>query len=104
MLLQPFVENAIRHGLLPKKGKGTLKIQILKEQDQWLLIQITDDGIGMEQAGQRVKNSPFRFVSRGRELTLKRIQLMNETGYHIKLETISSEEGTTVNLKFFHKK
>jgi len=99
MLLQPFVENAIRHGLLPQKGKGTLNIHISPAPGNGISVEITDDGIGMEKAGSAIRNSPFRFVSRGRELTLQRIRLMNETGYHIDLNTYSSDQGTKITLQ-----
>ena len=46
--LQPLVENAIVHGLEPKKGKGHLIIQIIEGDDQMLEICIIDDGIGFE--------------------------------------------------------
>jgi len=41
----------------------------------------------------------MRYVSRGRELTLNRIKLMNETGYHISVDTQSSDTGTTVTIQ-----
>ena len=46
--IQPLVENAIVHGLEPKKGKGHLIIQIIEGDDQMLEICIIDDGIGFE--------------------------------------------------------
>jgi hypothetical protein len=98
MLLQPFVENAIRHGLLPKKGSGILKVSVSYSENRSLIVEIADDGIGTEKAGNIIKDSPFRFVSLGRELTLNRIRLMNETGYHIKVKTSSSDKGTIVTL------
>jgi ligand-binding sensor domain-containing protein len=99
MLIQPFVENAIRHGLLPKKGPGILKVTVCLSESRSLVVEIADNGIGIEKAGTIIKDSPFRYVSRGRELTLNRIRLMNETGYHIKINTSSSDEGTTVTLE-----
>ncbi|MFR7953186.1 MAG: sensor histidine kinase [Ruminococcus sp.] len=42
------MENAIVHGLEPKKGKGHLIIQIIEGDDQMLEICIIDDGIGFE--------------------------------------------------------
>ncbi|MCB9799260.1 MAG: histidine kinase [Candidatus Omnitrophica bacterium] len=47
LVLQPLVENAIQHGLRKKEGSGTLTIEICQDEKN-LLIQITDDGIGME--------------------------------------------------------
>lgn len=49
LLIQPFVENALLHGLLTKKTPGNVWVEILKENDV-LKISITDDGIGREAA------------------------------------------------------
>lgn len=49
MLLQPLVENAIRHGIEPKLGGGTLAI-IARMEAQRLLICVSDDGIGLQAA------------------------------------------------------
>lgn len=47
MILQPFVENAIIHGLEPKEEDGLLEVKIKDDNDS-ILIQIMDNGIGME--------------------------------------------------------
>lgn len=47
LLLQPVVENAFIHGLEEKKEKGTIKIDIL-EKDQFLIIKVNDDGVGIQ--------------------------------------------------------
>lgn len=98
MLVQPFVENAIRHGLLQKKEKGLLKISVKKESDNVLVIDVIDNGIGMKLAGEMLSKSKLRYTSRGRELTLNRIKLLNESGYNIRLETKSSDSGTHIKL------
>ena len=46
--IQPLAENAIVHGLEPKKGKGHLIIQIIESDNNMLEICIIDDGIGFE--------------------------------------------------------
>jgi ligand-binding sensor domain-containing protein len=98
MLLQPFVENAIRHGLLPLKTKGKLTINISKTGDT-RTIEIKDNGKGMRQADALVINSALRYVSRGRELTIRRIELLNKMGFRISMNTDSQDSGTTVTLK-----
>ncbi len=47
MLIQPFVENAIEHGLKPKSGKGHLQINITRKVDA-IRFDIIDDGIGLD--------------------------------------------------------
>jgi two-component system, sensor histidine kinase YesM len=45
--IQPLVENAIYHGVMPKSGKGTIRITAVKDEDR-LIITVDDDGVGME--------------------------------------------------------
>jgi two-component sensor histidine kinase len=99
MLIQPFVENAIRHGLLQKEKDGLLQIKIDLEESNQLSIIISDNGIGIQKAGEIIGKSPLLYTSRGKELTEKRIKLLNEMGYRIIYQTISSDQGTTVTLK-----
>jgi ligand-binding sensor domain-containing protein len=99
MLIQPFVENAIRHGLLQKERDGLLQIKIDMEEKNQLSIVISDNGIGIQKAGEIIGKSPLLYTSRGKELTEKRIKLLNEMGYLIIYQTTSSDQGTTVTLK-----
>jgi sensor histidine kinase YesM len=100
MLIQPFAENAIRHGLLQKQGEGSLNISINRNEEDGVTLIIADDGIGIEKSHTIDSGSPLRYVSRGRELTLNRIRLMNETGYQIQVRTESSDKGTTITIQF----
>ncbi|MFD2328027.1 sensor histidine kinase [Cohnella sp. GCM10020058] len=45
--LQPIVENAVQHGLLPNGGKGTVRVTIEAEEDRLVVI-VYDDGVGIE--------------------------------------------------------
>jgi sensor histidine kinase YesM len=51
MLIQSHVENAIKHGLKVREGKGNIRISISKK-DNFLLISVADDGIGRHAAGE----------------------------------------------------
>lgn len=74
LLLQPFVENAIWHGLLPS-NKETKMLSIVIEQGQNSVnIRIDDTGVGRQQA----KTSPKQHKSRGTEINDKRITLFNK--------------------------
>jgi sensor histidine kinase YesM len=77
LLIQPYVENAILHGLNNKDGKGHLTISI-KEEDETVLFEIEDDGIGREAAIKlRQQNFPSH-KSMGINLTEERLRLINE--------------------------
>ncbi|HEX2629078.1 MAG TPA: histidine kinase, partial [Chitinophagaceae bacterium] len=77
LIIQPFVENAILHGLLPLDRPGVLKIDVKKEGDL-LLCSIEDNGIGREAAKMLKQRSGYNRKSHGMEITLKRIELFNK--------------------------
>jgi len=75
MILQPFVENAIIHGLLHKEGKGHLNIRLEKSVTT-IICYIRDDGIGRERSEiQNSKRSP-NHRSHGMSIALKRLELL----------------------------
>jgi ligand-binding sensor domain-containing protein len=76
MLLQPYVENAIWHGLMPKEEGGNLRIEMsLEKQKRTLLIHIIDDGVGIENS-MKIKDGTH--LSKGMSLTEERINLLNQ--------------------------
>jgi PAS domain S-box-containing protein len=77
LLIQPYVENAILHGLYNKLDHGTLTINILNREDA-VIFEIQDDGIGREAAIKiRQQNFPVH-KSMGIQLTEERLKLINE--------------------------
>ena len=76
MLLQPYVENSILHGILPADKTGQIDIRIEHGPDQSIIFSIQDNGIGIEESKARklLKKSPH--VSRGTSITAQRIQLL----------------------------
>ncbi|MFT3677784.1 MAG: histidine kinase [Chitinophagaceae bacterium] len=92
-LLQPFVENAIKHGLSKMNGQGTLNLSFIKQADN-MLIKITDNGPGFD--AKKFKEGY------GLGLSKKRIELINdEYGEElIKLQIESSGKGTSILLFF----
>ncbi len=76
LIFQPFVENAILHGLLPLNKKGLLSISIIKEEGH-LLCSIEDNGIGRD-AAKKLRPFQSHQKSYGLEITLKRIELFNQ--------------------------
>ncbi len=75
LILQPFVENAIRHGLEPKESNKTLKLGITIENGTVAII-IEDNGIGRQESF-RLKGQTDH-ISLGGEITSKRLDLFNE--------------------------
>ena len=76
MLLQPFAENAVKHGLMHKAGKKKLLISF-SQTDNGLNVRIEDNGIGREQSyhiNQRNKSKPTSFATKA---IAERIELFN---------------------------
>jgi two-component sensor histidine kinase len=94
MLLQPFVENAIRHGIRNKQhGKGMISIRIEQTPEE-LLIVIEDNGVGREAASQYRGEQPIEYQSRGITLTQKRIDILNEANEgKVKTSIIDLKDG-----------
>ena len=80
LLLQPFIENAINHGLYHKKEKGLLSIGVQSEDNDHLQIIIEDDGIGRSRATEIKKQSLRKHKSRGTEIVLERLEALNASG------------------------
>lgn len=108
MLLQPFVENAINHGLLHKKEKGLLKIHISSKSD-YLLCQIIDDGVGRKKA-QALKTASYKsHKSRGMQLVEERqrvLRVIDQSDILIEIKDLSDKQGqacgTAVDLKIYN--
>lgn len=95
LILQPFVENAIKHGILPNNQDGWIKISI-SETDDVITYLIVDNGIGRKESIQRKQQSIPANKSRGLELIKNRVEVLNQLGYHIEITFIDPEEGGTI--------
>lgn len=96
MILQPFVENAILHGILPLKQAGYLQIAISTASEELLKIRIIDNGIGIE-TSSRGKTGKVTHVSRGMALTQQRIDLLAKmTGSELYIHVLNrmSQDGS----------
>jgi len=95
MLLQPYVENAIWHGIMPKDVGGEIQINIKLKDEQYLNIEIMDDGVGIENS---LKAKKDKHISKGMQLTRERLNLLGQIAAKpIQLEVRqNAENGTTV--------
>ncbi|HEY4653698.1 MAG TPA: two-component regulator propeller domain-containing protein [Cyclobacteriaceae bacterium] len=74
LLLQPYVENAIWHGLMHKESRGRLTVEITRD-DGWLRCVVEDNGIGRQKAQQLKSKSATRDKSMGMKITTDRLNL-----------------------------
>lgn len=100
MIIQPFVENAILHGLEPKEGRGLLEVEVHDGQEN-MIIQIRDDGVGMPAPVlEQIRNRSIPQDSKkgiGMVNVIRRLEIY----YGVDAVRIESEpgSGTTVVMK-----
>ncbi|WP_452225145.1 tetratricopeptide repeat-containing sensor histidine kinase [Lacinutrix chionoecetis] len=78
MLLQPYIENAVWHGLRYKKEKGQLDISISKKLKDEIVITIADNGIGREKSKALKTENQQKQNSKGMGNIKKRVAILNE--------------------------
>lgn len=104
LLIQPFVENAIWHGLMHKKEGGHVQVnvQLPVGKDHLLRIEIIDDGVGRAKAAEFKSKSAIKQKSFGMQVTAERIKLINQlyqTNTEVEVLDLSNSEGQLVGTK-----
>lgn len=100
LILQPIVENAVYHGIIPNQAPGIIQIHVY-ERDHIFYIDITDNGIGMENIAEKIaqsKDSEDRNFSIGLDNVIKRIKLQYGNGSDVEI-TSHINLGTTVHFR-----
>ncbi|HEY4149225.1 MAG TPA: tetratricopeptide repeat protein [Chitinophagaceae bacterium] len=77
LLLQPFVENSIWHGVAKKQGGGKIQVRIKKEGSMINCI-VEDNGIGRVQSAREDNQPPGERKSLGMKITMARIEIINQ--------------------------
>jgi LytS/YehU family sensor histidine kinase len=109
LILQPFIENALWHGLSRKKGEKEIKISV-SIKDDWLICDIADNGIGREKAAQWKSLTTVLHESKGIEITRKRLIDFNDDDKIAPIEFYDLTDiagnacGTTVTVKIKRKR
>ncbi len=104
MMIQPFLENAIWHGLRYRKEKGFLKVNFETKND-YLKITIEDNGIGIEESKKQKTDHQKNREGRGMKNTLERIRLLNDLyKKNITCSINDSENGVLVEINMHDKK
>jgi hypothetical protein len=80
LLLQPYIENSIRHGIRYKKGgEGLIQVNIGKKNGG-VLVSIEDNGIGREAAKKYKSEYHIQYQSKGMSINEDRIKMLNASG------------------------
>ncbi|CAM1360858.1 Histidine kinase [Tenacibaculum litoreum] len=106
MLLQPYIENAIWHGLRYKKEKGKLQISMLPKNNDSITILIEDDGIGREKSIEMKTKNQLKQKSKGMSTIKNRIAILNDM-YQDKISVVVSdafEDGSGTKVELILKK
>ena len=75
MLIQPYVENALHHGLAPRtEGKGNVAIRMDRKDDR-LIVVVEDNGVGRTAAQQHILSGDH--LSKGMSLTEGRLEILS---------------------------
>jgi tetratricopeptide (TPR) repeat protein/ribosomal protein S13 len=107
LIIQPYVENAIWHGLMPKSEGGYVKISFIATEDsKYLIIKITDNGIGRARSAEIKQKSNINHTSLGSKLNEERISIFNakyKTETEVTFSDLTNEKnnpcGTIVTIK-----
>ncbi len=97
MVMQPFVENSIWHGISNMEGQGHIQIEIKKEGGM-LLCSVDDNGVGRAKSSEKMNG--FNKVSLGTKITKNRIDIINKRkNAQASLKIIDKAQGTRVEIK-----
>ena len=105
MLIQPYVENAIWHGLMQKETPGHLCITLVLISEDLIKVVIEDNGIGREKAAKLKSKTAVTHKSFGLQISKDRIRIVNKlygVNTQVEVEDLRDENneatGTRINL------
>jgi sensor histidine kinase YesM len=101
LILQPFIENAIWHGLMQKSGEKNILIEIAGGADSATL-SITDNGIGRGKANERSEKKSFKKESLGIQFAQERLNYFNKkhgTNYRFNIFDLTDDQGEPTGTK-----
>jgi tetratricopeptide (TPR) repeat protein len=100
MLIQPYIENAVWHGLRYKNEKGKLKLRFQKASGN-LVVEILDDGIGRKRSAELKTANQRKHNSTGLKNIQERLQIINKVykaNYRVMIEDLQENSGTLVRI------
>lgn len=101
LILQPFIENAIWHGLMLKEGEKTIDI-VVRKKDNLIELSIIDNGIGRFRAKENKAKKSFKKDSLGIEFANERLNYFNKKenlNYSFNIEDLTNTENQPIGTK-----
>jgi len=101
-MVQPLVENSIKHGLIHKKGKGHVFV-IFKQNKDHIEVTIEDNGVGRKRASEIQKSKKLEVSNQGIKITRERLEIFNKQKnvptYGIEYVDLHNEHGEASGTK-----
>jgi tetratricopeptide (TPR) repeat protein len=101
MLAQPFIENAIEHGIKHKQDKGLVSVRI-KGNNNRVIFEVEDDGVGREKAQEILHQQKHQHKSMATSITQERINILNKKSRQkitLKIEDLKDSNMRTVGTR-----
>lgn len=101
MLIQPYLENAVWHGLRYRDSVGFLKLSMTRSNGS-LMVTITDNGIGRKKSAELKTENQKKHKSTGLKNIKERLEILNHvyrTHYEVKVNDGPGGQGTVVEIK-----
>ncbi len=95
LLIQPYVENAIKHGLIHTMEDGKISV-LMKREGHQIVCSVIDNGIGRQRAQELKQQSLHRYISRGISLTKDRLDILNSIHserYGVEINDLTDHSG-----------
>ena len=101
MLIQPFIENSIKHGFIENRKDYIIEINLIYIDDSTIKCQVIDNGIGRKKTFAKENNiqNGFEYISYGEKITIERLNSFNNRknkkyGHQV----VDLEKGTMVEI------
>jgi sensor histidine kinase YesM len=95
MLAQPFIENAIEHGIIHLSSKGLINIRFSLSEPN-IILEVEDNGVGIEKSAERNSKKREDHKSLATRITIERLRnLQGVYGRPIKMETVDLTKSST---------
>jgi len=98
LILQPFVENSIKHGLLTLKNQGTIRMSAKLDSENYIVFEIDDDGVGFDELANKDKYDEKSLSGYGIANVNERLRLQYKDNYSLKI-TSKINQGTKVVIR-----